>query len=262
MNVVGARATSIASILIDASQISEAALGNCSAALVETIMDYPSLAGQQPSTASLCVNALSSVLATQLPPALLANVSLALASLTAGIQATMAVGQALSSITTANLRVGTGLLDPATASSQTLSPPQTAAEMFENVPSSSLAINASSIASGSSLGVSVLQHTNNPHNVTTSATPMTLQTIDYGQTGSVPGFTITLVNTKPVHYYSGTELVIAVTCSPGPEPYNVTVMCGENPELVECPGSVPSVSNIHASSGTTGMTLTSHLHAL
>ena len=139
LDVITSRASSISSILLDITQITDIALGNCTAALVETILEYPTIAGS-PTTFALCSSALSTVLekGAGLPKALLASVSVALSALATGVQGNMAIGQQTQSISTSNARIAVSLVDPSALASQQFYPPQTAVEAFQVVTYSSI----------------------------------------------------------------------------------------------------------------------------
>ena len=160
-DVITSRASSISSILLDITQITDAALGNCTAALVQTINSYPAVAGAG-TTAGLCAQALSNVLekGAGLPKELLAGVSSALTALTAGVQSNMAIGQQPLTMNTQNARVAASLVDSTGLASQQFSPPQSDVEAFQNTPKTAINFNMSSASSSDGgVGVAVVQVT-------------------------------------------------------------------------------------------------------
>lgn len=173
VDVVTMRASTVAAILLDIAQISDNALFNCTAALVETIRDHPALAGSS-SAASLCAQALSNVLAKgpHLPPLLAADVSSAMSALAVGVQGNMAVGQSFMNFTTSNSRLTTGIVYSSDLSQHQFSAPQTSAETFESAAKTAVMINTSTTrSSNAAIGVSILQYNNNALNATSAISP-------------------------------------------------------------------------------------------
>ena len=216
-----ARFSSIAAILSDISQINRAALGNCTMALVNTIIAVPQLAGT-PAIAPMCANALSSVLAAGqgLPSDLLAAVSGALSLLNSGVQANMAVGQSPVTITTSNTRTQSSLVDSSTLSSQAFTAPQTAVEKFNKAPATALGVNlgsgGASQGNAAVVGVSLVQFTNNPLNAATASKAIGLQLSSYTTSSSgshrrlsadATVVTVALANQRPVRYVNGSHPV-------------------------------------------------------
>lgn len=256
-DVVAMRASTIASVLLDMSQITDAALSNCTAALVETITKYPSLAGAS-TTANLCAQALSNVLAkgSALPTPLAMNVSEALTALATGIQGNMAVGQTFNNLSTTNTRLTTGLVYASEISSQQFCPPQSSTEVFEGTPRTQVALNTTSVDGG--IGVSLLQYNINALNGTSIVSPgVGIQSFAYsisesgqrrllGSTNASHemSYTFTIPNFHSVDYVATHPLTSAVLCRRYSTPYTLAVRCPSGDFFnVTCPANIEGFQN-------------------
>ncbi|KAJ1402954.1 REJ domain-containing protein [Ochromonadaceae sp. CCMP2298] len=156
-DVVQSRALVVGNILQDISQISDPALGNCTQALVETVVQYPSLSCIGTSS-QLVTAALSNVLqkGLSLPPDLLESVTLALLSLSEGCQSQSAAGQTPITLITANMKILSAVGDKVSLLGSFTSP-TTDFEKFNQAPASSLSLNSSSLSDTDSVGLSLIQ---------------------------------------------------------------------------------------------------------
>jgi hypothetical protein len=259
-DVVISRATSIANILIDSSQLSDDGFSNCTAALVGTIQSDPEIAGSA-STASLCMTALSTVLqkGSSLSSDLVTNISSAVTTLNNGIQSRMAVGQQTVELTTANVRMSTSLQTASDIDGSTFSPPLTTYEKYLGANTSSLGVNmsAAGIDSNSAVGVSVMQYTSNPHGKVTNSrsTGLSLSAYSAGTVSSTSrrrrlatsgsvGVTIVLDNIDSEEYYSYEAYNSTVFCEETGSSYNLTVVCPVVNQTVACTGLATGYVNV------------------
>lgn len=255
-DVVAMRSSTIASVLLDMSQITDNALSNCTAALVGTITKFPSLAGS-PATANLCAQALSNVLAkgSDLPPSLAANVSEAMTALALGMQSNMAIGQPFNTLSTVNTRLSTGLVYASDIASQQFSPPQSSAEVFERVPNTIVSMNTSS---DGGVGVSLVQFNNNALNATTAVSPgIGIQSFTYSISESGQrrlldttnnsldmSYTFTVPNFYSVDYFATLPIRNSVQCVRSLTPYTIAVACPSGGIFnVTCPAQSQGVQN-------------------
>jgi hypothetical protein len=181
-SVVISRANSISSLLVDISQVTERALGFCAAALVETIVDNPEVAGMS-DTATLCMSALSSVLekSSVISTALLNNVTKAMSLLTDGIQSHMAVGEAPQLLFTKNVRGTSFVTFPSDLVNQSLTPPVTGSELLRGISVPSISFRSSNLT-GSSVGVVVVQYYSNPSGIATDSLSIGLRLTSFEDT--------------------------------------------------------------------------------
>jgi hypothetical protein len=238
-DVMKSRCTTLSSLLADAAQLSSLAVGNCTAALVNTIELAPEYAGLD-SVSELAATTLSTVLGLDLSAELLVNVSNVLESLASSVQDNLAVGEEQKTFTTANARIGTQVVSLDSLTSSSFSAPQTGAEAFNEMPVSNLSVSAGDSSLGA-MGVSVVQYTNNPTGTVTDATPMALQTTNYDVAGgrrrrrrrrlqSSTDNTVTfqLQNNQDQNYLSIDASQGTVNCEDrGGQSYSETVECTE-----------------------------------
>jgi hypothetical protein len=248
-DVINSRATSIANILLDVSQVGEHGFTNCTAALIETIQTDPELAGSG-ATATLCMEALSSVLqkGSDLSAALVANISSTLAVLNNGIQSSMAVGQQAVELTTANVRMSSALQTASDIGSESFGPPQTAYEKYlkQNTTAIGLDTSASSISSSTSIGVAVMQYVSSPHGIMTASKSTGLQVSAFATTSATSrrrldssaslGVSIELQNIESEYYYVEPAYNSSVYCERTYYPYNTTAHCKLANLTIACSG--------------------------
>ena len=253
---IASLASTVSSLLVDATQVTDAALGNCTAALVGAILENPSLAGK--TNAPLCATALSAVLqqGSALPLALVASVNTALSALAAAVQANMAVGEAPQTISTKNARISTSIPDPATLALTIFTPPESAAEAFSDTPKTTIGLVPGNDSAADPLGVSLLQYNSMPagsQGLASISVGLQLTYVGSSATGSrrrleggrfllsppppPPAITVTLQNTRPIAYISTPAANSSVVCPAAARNFTLTVTCaGSEEHLVACPG--------------------------
>ena len=166
---VTSRASTVRNILSDMDQVTIAALSNCTAALVNTILIFsnPSLLCQSPSQTLGIMLALSNIVefkTVELPSLLYNNVDAAIAKVSESCLDAMAVGQAPLVLTTGNIRIVNSLIDPTNPSSSACLSAQTDIEKFGNAPYTGLCPNftANQNSLVAAIGLSTVSYTNNP----------------------------------------------------------------------------------------------------
>jgi hypothetical protein len=261
-DVVTSRVVSINSVLQDPSQISNAALRNCTAALVDTIVKHPDLTCQG-DTLDQASSALSRILerGSALPRSLLASVNSALTALTTGCQATAVVGEVPVTIATTYMRVSSLVVDVSQGEEYRIEVPLTDFERFSGRKAPSVTLNNSHVSFGTSIGAAVLQYNNNPRKVKTNSTSVTVQTVQYTDTtadasrrvlttADEPGITVVLFNKEPITYgyqiaskhqvrcfeYRSTPYLRNVTCANGAVSYLTCPAHAKGVFNVTCPG--------------------------
>ena len=253
VDVVQSRCTTISGVLMQMSEISAIALGNCTEALTKTIISYPNYAASN-GNADVSNHALSLVLnsgASSLSAYILSQVSAALTALASGVQANLVVGQAPAVFVSSTMSTSNIMTSSASLAVQTFSPPQSAADKFNNAPLTSLSLNANSSHPLSSstnaiIGVSIVQYRTRSTTQLKSS-PLKLVATKYAVTNNAKksrlltplarvhrvlspteiqlGVTITLQNFSPVHYYTLPGAVDVVTCMKTGFAYNMTLPC-------------------------------------
>lgn len=246
-SVIRSRTSSIASILLDVTQVTQAGIGNCSAALVATVMENRYIAGVE-DIAHECTEAFSAVLqlGSELPRGLLKNISDAMSVLSLGMQGNLAVGQTPATLITSNARVVAAVVDSSVYSGGAFQCPQTSSEAFQNHPTNSLALADGAVGP---VGISVVQYTNNPHGAKTNATSLGFNIMSYAASDSggrrrlaaaaapQAGAIIVLQNTVPVDL-SRAVVNGTVSCQKASAPYNVTKRCPHDQTVsILCRGS-------------------------
>jgi hypothetical protein len=258
-DVVRTRAFSVGNILLDVSQLTLSGLANCTAALVETVTAYPDLACEGTGL-TLVSNALSNVLSkgNQLPEELLNNVSLAISALSGGCKTSIGIGEDPLTITTGNLKMFAALVDSETTAGRTLSSPRSAFDEFNDVPPVTVAVDSTSFPGSDSLGLTLFEFTNNPKQIKTNSSKVTIKATKYGgspsntngrrlaETSLGVGVTIVLQNSAPMYYINIPESTIPVRCFRyTPTVYYRNVTCPSGLELnITCPIYTKGVFNV------------------
>jgi hypothetical protein len=239
-------ANAVSSILLDGNQVSDAAAINCTSVLIETINAYPAIAGQT-AVAVQSINAFSNVLnkGPALSPGLVSNVTKTLSTLLTALQNDMAIDQTPQTISTTNIRTSSLVVDGSNAS-EYLSPPQTAAESYLNVPSTSIAVSRNN--SAGSLGINMVQYTKNFRNYISDSVSIGLQFVEYDdsirisrgikQSLATIDSLIIFQNIKSIDYTAEIPYNGTVSCKMTGNAYNVSVLCNFNSTLnFTCPGN-------------------------
>jgi hypothetical protein len=185
VSVISARALSISNILVDSQQISDAALGNCTAALVETVRNYPSDACSE-TCLSLVTGAFAAILGkgSALPSALLTNVYTAVSQLIKGCQSSIVADEAPLGIENSNLRLLTTVVGQ-DVEGKSYSVPQSAFEKVTKQPTTVFKVDKfpGSKADGS-VGLSLFTINSNPRGIDTNASQVAVQLVDYSVGGA------------------------------------------------------------------------------
>jgi len=230
LDVVRSRAESIGNALIDIDQISNAAVQNCTEALVTTLIAHPTLACEG-SSSPLITNALSNVLQkrTLLSEDLFERLSTAAVSFASGCQDNTAVGETPLELISQNLRMTTAMLDPDAAAGYVLPAAQDAFEILAQVPNPSVTLGSDattgSSGASSAIGVSLVQWMNNPRGAVINSTSLVMQSTQYEDAESLSSrrrltipdaatfsFAMTLPNISPINYFERKNATIAVYC--------------------------------------------------
>ena len=259
-DIVKSRATMINDILVDDNLISASALGNCSAALTETILAHPDMACAD-ATLTIVGSALSRILhrGTALSRSVLGKVTAAVNALSQGCQSTAVVGEKTVVVTAENLRMSTRIFDASEGSKYDISVPVSDFEAFNGVKRSSVSLNSTNLIYGNTVGAVVFQFNNNPRGVKSNSTSVNLQTVMYTQSPnsrrrlsveSLSGATIVLLNKEPIQYpyvlpvtqsvrcfqYRDTEYTVNVTCANGLVLYRTCPVRAKGVYNITCPG--------------------------
>jgi len=249
-DVVISRASSIASLLSDVSQISDNALVSCSAALTKTVIENARYLSTD-NDAIVISNSLSNVLAVGSRlvdyPEILSAVSQSIHALSVATQSAMVVGEAMKEITTSNCRIGTQKVDSNNAS--TLTVPQPVEEVFNNKPATLVDIESTN--TDGSIGVSLVQYSKNPKalletNFVSTSTGIGISLMSYSSNGKRRRLSsgtvktvITLRNTQKVQYSNFTSEFGVVKCkeTKGTGSYIETAACSKSGETFSfiCP---------------------------
>ena len=261
-DVLVSRANSIASLLLDPTQISLSALLSCTDALLNTISaanDLPGVNICSDQGTDLIMNALSAISAggNSLPPSLLDRVISTISIISVRRQDYTAVGES-THVLTNNIRMSTTKQSTCDAAKSPFQAPLSALEDVFSVQKSSmqLANSAPNATAGflqdstsntnsdcsATIGVTVVQHTSNIRQESSKIPSMKVQ-LDGNV--NMTGITLVLQNSQPTPYkVLNSATVKSFTCRRlKTGPYNVTVSCiveegGNKTEdyKLRCPG--------------------------
>jgi hypothetical protein len=252
-DVITSRSNAISGIFADVTQLSDEALVNCTESLLGTIDADPNLAGSSANIFEGVVIALSHILekisvdgSESFPESLREAIYDAISSLSIGIQDNKAINEVKDSVVTSNIRLSTSL-SGSLAASTTLEAPQTGYEFYADVTPASLTVGFTTIEDANSVGVSVLQYTNNPRGVSADAPPLGLEVTGYFNDGAggrrlaevQTEVTITLVNSISLTNYFDRNIDgnKSVVCEYALDPYIVLLDCPFDQNLThECNG--------------------------
>ena len=276
VDVIRSRAESISNALIDIDQISDIAVRNCTAALVDTVVAYPAMSCDE-STAGIVTAALSNVLqkGTSLPSDLLEQVNAASSALARGCEENIALGETPLQVVTENFRMVSSLVDSNDAAGYHLTAAQ---DPFETLvgdvrPSLTLGSDAfgGNAADGpSSIGLSLVQFTNNPRGEVINSSSISIRTSEYEEVETVTtrrrlstgdasrrlaipdaapfSLTLELPNISPIDYFERENSTIVVYCEEkGDEKYYVNATCpgiGGLELKIECPAPSRGFFNV------------------
>ena len=242
-DVIQQRATAIASIFTDTTQISAGALQNCSVALIETV--YSNTRGScQGNNQYLITKAFSKIVqppGNDIPKSLFLNITDTVAYLASACLSQMAVNQRPSVIVTDNIRlIAFKSRKVQGSSSQLCVSTQSDYEKALNTPTTSFCLNVSSLSSPSQvLGVTIQGYLNNPTLRHSPSSGLTIGTFSNTPTGAVNKKTrvlgqqdnlvdalITFQSKKPLNYAQVNQSTIIVECIlKSMYPYRETGIC-------------------------------------
>lgn len=250
----------LGNLLIDPSQVSLAALINCTAALTASVASHADLVGTD-GLASLYVGAMSNVLdANTLSEAIVSDLNSAYESMASGIQANLAIGEKMSSFKTKNMRFGAVLLGVNNSDSlqSDLEVPQSELEVLQGSAKTSLVVNVRGgvAKEKGGVGVTVFQYNKNFLGSDAASASVGLQTkavdlVNEMDTTAGRGrrqlstdantadvmVDVKLQNIAPIEYFETIPEVGIVNCLRTGVPHNVTLNCSSAVDyLFECPG--------------------------
>lgn len=242
-------AIQIKSISLDATQLSTAALIDCTTALSTLITSYPNVAGDDGAIGQV-LEALATLVGTG--PALFSNglsssIEKAMTSLALGRQAALTVGEAETQFSSPSLRFSTTKVKSAALSSApSRTVPQAPIETLFNVPGASVSINTSIGSHAESVvGVTLVQFNSNPTKALSNTTSIKVQAFFYGdEAQAVVETTSRLLNWEPIEYYSQAGSTGKAICERSRSPYNISQQC-ENGMIypVVCAGDTRYIMN-------------------
>jgi hypothetical protein len=250
-DAVLSRVNLLSSLLLDLTQLTDAAFESCVSVLVSTVYTNPSLVASS-STAGNVVAAFSAVLAqgADIPSDLLANITASLSLLSTGMRDNMVAGQSFVSYTTDIVRISNGLVYEDSLFEENgavFSVPQTSLELYvTGTPATTFFVNKTAATDTSAdttttFGVSIVQYNINPHyingtsssnksNTGNNAMSAGFQLVEVGSSSSSSGADLitTLQNIEPVHgYYHFPGFVSNSTClkATNKRQYGVLLRC-------------------------------------
>lgn len=215
-DVIRTRALTIGNLFYDSNQISNAALNNCSSILLNIVMNNLELSCPT-NTFNVIMETLSNILkvGSNLPPNVLVNITNTITLLSTYCQSnSLAVGEKPLTMILNNMRMMMVIGDKTSIKDSYMSP-QSDFEVFNNMPTSSVGIQASALNSSgaSAIGVTTVVYSNNPHGSRTNATQFGLQITPYASNADLvpnkrklnsitttPAFSLILQNDKPIKY--------------------------------------------------------------
>jgi hypothetical protein len=252
-DIAVARATSLAAIMEDPTQLSDEALTNCTEVLVRTIFGDPVVAGGTSTLLlhsmhvfSLALDRANSAGPSSLPEGILASIYDGVSVLAEGVQAGKALDEFSDELITRNIRIFISVMD-ALAVSTSIAIPQTTYEIIHGVQVTPINV---SIANdfANSFGLSAVQFINDPRNASADAAPVGLQVTEYTLDGvgtrriseeASASAMITFVNHEVLDNYFTEDIDgnRTVDCEFSFSPYNISIDCPFNETLeYECAG--------------------------
>lgn len=250
MDVVVSRANTIASLLVDPSQITIGALGNCTKALAEVVIENPGLAADK-STSIVCADAFSAVLelGPSLPTTLLELVNRALEKLTSAMQSNLAVGEPAQTLITSNARISAVVADSQSFAATSFAPPQSDLEKFESTPRTTVSFPDVPSDSADPIGVALVQYTTIPAGSNSASIGVGVQLSSFSPltfrrkllTLASTDAIITLQNQNDQNYKPQDINNGTIICKEG-SAYTASVECGSTSHSFTCPGSLGTMT--------------------
>eukprot|EP00981_Chlorochromonas_danica_P011582 scaffold4106_cov285-Ochromonas_danica.AAC.1 len=208
-NVIESRATIVTDILVDMDAISESAVMNCTAVLVQTIAAHPSLAcnGDVAYAVSRALSQVlelftastSSVKTNSFLSTLFNQVQNAARLLSTGCQALLALGEDPVAVATSNLRLVSATGDLLTLSNLTLQSAITEYEEATGTLPSTITVDSSFLSSMQTAGLTLIQFCNNPLGIKTNASVVELDALVYSESSSTSAVASSLSSTQRIN---------------------------------------------------------------
>jgi hypothetical protein len=251
-DIIISRATSIADIMLDISQITDDALSTCTSVLLATVNNNLDYIGSDTSAVAVINKALSNVLAfgNSLSDGMLSDISDCIDNIVSRSQRYMAIDEPPQTYVTENMRLTTAVASIADLGYANYSTAQSELEIYSEVTVPSIAFDGGDGVTGA-LGVTVVQLTSNPYGIRTNASFVGVSTVVYDGTSpssrrrlSTPttiNMYIKTINDVAVDYsdvlYSS-KVVYQCNETKSFEPYEYTGTCPEWPDFtIKCPGT-------------------------
>jgi hypothetical protein len=256
-------ATSILTFLTDPTFVSDYALGVCTSALTDVLIQYPSMICSIGDVFTTVVEALSVIAGRGQANSTLASVNAALSAISSACQSTFAVGQTPLSISTQNIRFTSMLLDP--SSIQLIPSASTTFEQINGAPVAGVGLVLNDLVDNPSVGLSILQYNNNPYSFVSNATALMFQAdvfgslIDSSSSSSRRRLqvanaianvnvtvNVTIQNTNPIYYHVLQPSIIVVRClNRTASGYSINVTCPDRQRIsLYCPPNTKGVHNV------------------
>ena len=254
---IRSRSLTVGSILSDMSLINEAALTNCTSALINIIVENPSLSCISSSSYGLSLAALSNMLNilstphhaamfAHLASTLVSQVSLAIEQLMRGCQEGLAIGEAPIGVVHPNLRVMTSKMNQSSLGDAIFRIPINSFESFSGSLASNITLDKSFLSSSESLGLTMYEFSRNTRAEITNSSRLVVQTHVYGSTASsatASKLTVSLRNNEPIQYESIDPSNVTLSCEvkslSSQQPYAIVERCPDGSTInVTCPGDL------------------------
>jgi hypothetical protein len=238
IDVVASRAISVATLLQDVTQMTDAAIGNCTHVLLTTVQQYPQIAGYS-TVSPLCASALSQVLGSNNSVVVnqIQAVKSTIGILSSGIQMSLSPDENPVQVLTSNVRMTSGVVRSISLSTSAFSLPTTDSENYDSVETPSLELSSSNNgALITDFSVAIRQFPTLSANYSSQSAAVGIH-ISGGDTDTVLDSTITLVNRNSIDYNNSNDGNKTVACDWALRPYNVSYNCSNGQEvLFHCSG--------------------------
>ena len=256
-SVIASRATTVSNIMTDFTLLTQKGFEMCTNVMLVSLFEYPLLSADNAVVSSM-INAFNNVLSmgSEIPPALLSNISEALSLLSTSRQSLLATGEEPSTFSTSTLSMLTVKDSLSTVGAVTYPSPQSAYNAFNNKPNTQASVgsisnrNARLLATSTSttvpvLGINLVQYKNNPTGSSNLFSNIVLETkISSGVDSTTSIATqVTLQSLTNIDYSSYSAKVQQVPCPLQSIASNITITCANGVKYdALCPASTKSVA--------------------